>query len=102
MTWLGKKLKIEGVVKKERWNILRSGEEIIDTNLIKGAHTEIFGDKKISIDGCFGVSEYRDTYLKLRLNKGYIIICGSGFDIIGFENQLITVKGKITSLEFNV
>ena len=102
MNPLGKKLKIEKSKKKARWSILKSSDEIIDSNLIKGAHTEIFGNGKISIDGCMGVSEYRDTYLKLRLNRGKIIICGSGFDITYFENRLITVKGKITSLEFNI
>ena len=49
-----------------------------------------------------GVFEYRDTYLKLKLNKGAVIICGSGFDITYFENRLITVKGKISSVEFSV
>ena len=42
------------------------------------------------------------TKTKLKLNKGNVIICGCGFDIVHFENQLITVKGKITSLEFSV
>lgn len=102
MSPLGKKLKIESGKKKEKWNILKSSDEIIDSDLVKGAHTEIFGNGKISIDGCMGVSEYRDTYLKLKLNKGMVIICGSGFDITHFENRLITVKGKISSLEFNV
>ena len=99
---MGNKLKIEKSKKKEKWNILKSNDEIIDSNLLKGAHTEILGNEKISIDGCVGVSEYCETYLKLKLNKGNVIICGCGFDIVHFENQLITVKGKIISLEFSV
>jgi sporulation protein YqfC len=49
-----------------------------------------------------GVYEYRDTYLKLKLNKGAVIICGSDFDITQFENRLITIKGIISSVEFNI
>ncbi len=99
---MGKRLKIEKIKKKGKWNLLKSGDEIIDGNLLKGAHTEIFGDGKITVDGCMGVCEYRDTYLKIKLSKGALIICGEGFDIVYFENRLITVKGKISSLEFSV
>lgn len=99
---MGKKLKIEKSKRKTKWNILKSNEEIIDKSLVSGSHIEILGNSKISIDGCLGVYEYRDTYLKLKLNKGVIILCGTDFDITYFENHLITVKGKISSLEFNL
>ena len=69
--------------------------------MMSSTHTEIFGNSKISIDGCMGVYEYRDTYLKLKLQRGSVILCGSGFDITYFENRLITVKGKISSVEFS-
>lgn len=98
---MAKKLKIEKNTKKERWNILKHTDKILDSNMAVGAHTEIFGNSKISIDGCMGVYEYRDTYLRIKLQKGAMILCGSGFDIVFFENRLITVKGKISSIEFN-
>lgn len=49
-----------------------------------------------------GVLEYSDTYLKLRLPKGALTVCGSGFDIVTFEGTAITVKGNMSSLEFCV
>ena len=97
---MSKKLKIEKSQKKQKLNILRHTEELLDTGMATGAHTEIFGNNQISIDGCMGVHEYRDTYLKLKLQRGSIILCGTGFDITYFENRLITVKGKISSVEF--
>ena len=99
---MSKKLKIEKSKKSEKWNI--SGREKIDsqTAILKGPHTEIFGNSCINIDGCSGVEEYRDTYVKIRLCKGSIILYGKGFDIAFFENKLITVKGEISSLEFCV
>lgn len=99
---MAKKLKIEKSKRKEKWNILKNTDNIIDSNMLSGAHTEIFGNRQISIDGCMGVYEYRDTYLKLKLSRGAVIICGSGFDITHFENRLITVKGTISSVEFNI
>ena len=99
---MAKKLRIEKTKKRDKWNLISGGDESVDGKLITGAHTEIFGIGKITVDGCFGVSEYRDCYIKLKLNKGGLIICGEGFDITNFENRQITVKGKIISLEFSV
>lgn len=99
---MAKKLKIEKSKRKNKWNLFSDNDGIIDKSMLSGIHTEIFGNGKISIDGCMGVYEYRDTYLKLKLNKGAVIICGSDFDITQFENRLITIKGIISSVEFNI
>lgn len=97
---MSKKLKIEKSKRNEKWNI--TGKEIADsgTAMLKGPHTEIFGNSCINIDGCLGVVDYKDTYVKLKLCKGSLILCGKGFDIAFFENKRITVKGEISSLEF--
>ncbi len=97
---MGKKLRLEVKPKKQKWHLICPPKEEADGDILKGAHTEIFGNSRITIDGCLGVYEYKDTYLKLRLVKGSVTICGSGFNIIYFENRLISVKGKISSLEF--
>ena len=97
---MAKKLKIEKSRKAVKWNM--SGKEQAITDLLSATHIELFGNGRISIDGCLGVEEYRDTYMKLKLCKGMLIIYGSGFDIVVFENKLITVRGKISSLEFCV
>ena len=97
---MAKKLKIEKGKSKAKWHILNCADSVLESNIVTNAHTEIFGNGKITIDGCLGVFEYTENYIKLRLNKGALILCGSGFDIAFFENQLITVKGKISSVEF--
>lgn len=102
VVFVSKKLKIEKSRKKQKWNLINCTENLLETDMLCGAQIEILGNNKITIDGCYGVFEYKDTYLKLKLAKGSIIICGSGFEIIFFEKHLITVKGKISSLEFCV
>ena len=97
---MGKKLKIEKSKKKQTSIFSKNSDEIFDKSLLNSTHTEIFGNEKINIDGCMGVYEYRDTYIKLKLKKGALILTGSGFDIVYYENRLITVRGKISSLEF--
>ncbi len=96
---MSKKIKIEKGKKREKLNLFGS-EKVFDTLSLSGAHTEIFGSTRIVIEGCLGVYEYNDCYLKLKLTKGAVIVSGSNFDISAFENSTITVNGKIGSLEF--
>lgn len=99
---MAKKLKIEKGKNERKWKLIGCADSVLDSDLISKPHIEIFGNNKISIDGCEGVFEYEDSYLKLKLQKGMLILCGNGFDIVFFENKLITVKGKISSVEFCV
>lgn len=96
---MAKKMKIEKSKKREKLNLFGS-EKVFDTDILKGSHTEIFSNSRIVIEGCLGVYEYNDCYLKLKLIKGALIVSGSEFDISTFENSTITVNGKIDSLEF--
>ncbi len=96
---MAKRIKIEKQKKKEKWNIFAT-QEVADSTFLRGAHTEIFSNERVVIEGCLGVYEYNDCYLKLRLSKGALVICGSDFSISSFENTTISVSGKITTLEF--
>lgn len=100
MLLLGKKFKIEKSEKREKWNLFKLNSAVLDDDLIKGPHIELFCNNQIVVDGCLGVYEYNDTYLKLRLSKGALVLCGERFDIVTYEEKTITVKGKINSLEF--
>jgi len=97
---MGKKLKTEIRKKKKHWNLGGFSKMGDNVEMLSAPRTEIVGNQKITIDGCMGVYEYRDTYLKLRLSKGTVTLCGSEFCIVYFENRTISVKGKIASIEF--
>ena len=99
---LAKKLKIERQKKKVKWNLFSNLDEVFDNDLLNKTYTEIFSNKKLNIDGCVKVNEYTDTYIKLKLQRGNLIICGSEMQIVFFENNLITVKGELSSIEFCV
>ena len=97
---MAKKIKTDIKHKKGKWNLSGVLESGVTGELLSSSHIEIFGNQRISIDGCLGVYEYKDTYLKLRLSKGSVTLCGSDFNIVYFENRLISVKGKINTIEF--
>ena len=97
---MAKKLKLDIKQKKNRWKLSGMPDKVLETEMLSSSHIEISGNNRISIDGCLGVYEYKDTYLKLRLLKGSVILCGGGFNIVYFENRLISVTGKISAIEF--
>ncbi len=98
---MAKKYKIEKSEKKTKWNLTKIGEDL-NSNILAFSHIEILGNSALTLEGCLGVAEYNDTYMKLKLQKGSLILCGEKFDITLFENRQITVKGKISSVEFCV
>jgi len=99
---LAKKLKIEKNKKKEKWNLFGSGDMSFQNSLLTGPRIELFSNNQVVVEGCLSVYEYNDNYLKLKLSSGAVILVGEAFDIVSFGDKTITVKGKISSLEFCV
>ena len=97
---LAKKMKIETQKQKEKWNIF-SGENLSKSTLM-GPRIEFFSNKQFILEGCLGLLEYNDNYLKLRLSKGALVLEGKDFDIVSFEEKTIVVKGEFCGLEFCV
>ena len=97
---MAKKFKIPSSHKKPKLHLFSFQEERSRSDI--KSYIELFSNREIAIDGCQGVVDYKSDYIKLRLSKGSVTVCGEGFSIINFENKIITVKGKISSLEFCV
>lgn len=85
---------------KRRINFFECKEDILQRDFIRGAHIELFSNREITVEGCTGVLEYSNDYIKLNLGKGALILCGQSLDVLFFENDTITVRGKISSIEF--
>ena len=86
--------------KKKRFNFIEDSTELLDSEILKNSHIEIFSNKKIILEGCINILEYEDDFLKLKLKKGSLLIMGSGFSISVFENENIIINGNISSIEF--
>lgn len=98
---MSRKLKYgSGEVKKTPW-VLKTGATD-RAERVTGAHIEMISNREICVEGCAGVLEYTDAYLKLKLCKGALIIMGSNLDITLFEGKTITVCGTISAVEFCV
>lgn len=88
--------------KKNKFNFITDNGEVLNGDIIKGAHIELFSNEKIILEGCRSILDYQCNYIKLKLKKGFIIIMGTNFLISSFEEENIIIKGNITSIEFNV
>lgn len=63
-------------------------------------HTELFSNRRLSIDGRFSVAEYTDELITLKLKKGILQITGSDLCINSVDTDRICITGEIISLEF--
>lgn len=88
--------------KKSKINLIKDPNEILNTELLNCAHTEIYSNKKIIIEGCYGIVDYQNDLIKLKLKKGFITLNGSELLVISFENEKIDIKGNFISIEFFV
>jgi len=95
---MSRKFKFKSNREKPKINLLSLGENAEGSFI--SPHTQLFSNREITVEGCKGVMEYKDTYLKIKIDKGLIILCGDGFCITHYENHVITVKGKISTIEF--
>ncbi len=73
---------------------------ILETDRISDTRIEIFGQKRIVIEGCFGIREYSEDIVQVNLPKGTIIIMGSRLEIIILSGRSITLDGNIVSVQF--
>lgn len=90
------KSELKFIPPKKPQKILFSDTEILTFK----SRIEVFSNKELVLEGCLGVTQFNDNYLKLALKGGSLILYGENFDISGFSEKTITVRGVIESLEF--
>ncbi|MEE0945459.1 MAG: YabP/YqfC family sporulation protein [Acutalibacteraceae bacterium] len=61
---------------------------------------EIFGRSSLVVEGCYGIKEYSDEVIQINLSKLTLVVVGSSLEISRMAEEIITIKGKIISLEF--
>ncbi|MBO7179501.1 MAG: YabP/YqfC family sporulation protein [Clostridia bacterium] len=61
---------------------------------------ELYGNKQIIVEGCKGVVDYCEDFLKLDLGKIALKITGRDLVIESYIYEQIDLKGEIVSVEF--
>lgn len=99
---MSRKFKFTSSKEQERLKLFGAPEPIFDIDMVKGPQIEFFSNREMTLDGCFGVLEYNGEYIRLKLQRGCLILCGSDFDICRYEESVIKIKGNISTVEFCV
>lgn len=73
---------------------------LFEATLIGETRIEIISNKRISVEGCYGIQEYTQEVIKINMPKGTLLIMGTDLEICLMQERGITVEGKIISLEF--
>lgn len=68
---------------------------------ICGPNIQIFSNKKIIIEGCYGINEYNSDIVRINLPKGHFLIFGRNLEIKNMEDKTVTVCGVLNSFEFS-
>ena len=68
-------------------------------DIVKG-NIELFGNKQIIVDGCKGVIDYNEDFLKLDLGKIVLKVTGRNLVIDFYIYEQVDLKGEIVSVEF--
>jgi sporulation protein YqfC len=75
---------------------------ILETDQILDSRIEIFGRKKIVIEGCFGIRDYSEEVVSINMSKYTLVIMGDNLSLQNMQQKNITITGKILSIEFEV
>lgn len=67
---------------------------------ICGPNIQIFSNKKIIVEGCYGINEYNSDIVRINLPKGQFLIFGRNLEIKNMEDKTVTVCGVLSSFEF--
>ena len=61
---------------------------------------EIIENRELTVDGCRGVAEYDENYIKLNAKKGTVTVFGSALEIKSYSEASLMITGKIERIEF--
>lgn len=79
---------------------IRKISKLMETGQIGSTRIEIIDNKRIVIEGCYGIQEYAAEYIKINLPKGTLTVFGSELQLSLMKEKDITIDGKISSIEF--
>ncbi|MBO4693633.1 MAG: YabP/YqfC family sporulation protein [Clostridia bacterium] len=96
------KFKFKTNSQKKKLNIFRFNGVTDTGRNLSAPRIEIISNREFSLDGCLGIIEYNDVYVRVKVPRGEITVMGVSLDIPIFDGPIITVKGKIHSVELNM
>lgn len=96
---MAKKIKVGLKKQTEKMILFKSGTDSA-INELGNSHISFTDNKKVQIEGCNSVIDYNENFITLNIGKRTLLLFGSGFEILDFTDNNITIIGVISRLEF--
>lgn len=97
---MSKKIKLSRPKIKSKLKLFNTAFQLSNDPFSKLAQITLKGDKEAIIDGCYGIIEYSDCFIKVNIGNGNLKLIGCDFSISDYSEHNITVCGIIKSIEF--
>ena len=85
-------------ITKTFWGVTMKFKSI-NTESVKG-NIELYGNKRVRVEGCKSVVDYCEDFLKLDLGNIILKVTGRALVIDSYIYEQIDLKGEIVSVEF--
>lgn len=82
--------------------IKRNMNFIKEDMLPGGVKVEVFSNKEAIIEGCKGIMEYNDDYIKINIGRGSIVFTGDELFAYSYFGETLVIKGRINNIEYCV
>ena len=63
-------------------------------------HIELLGNREVTVDGCKGILEYDDGFIRLNMRKTGLRLTGRDLMISALSDRTAVIEGYILSIEF--
>ena len=63
-------------------------------------HIELLGNREVTVDGCKGILEYDDGFIRLNMGKTVLRLTGRDLVISALSDRTAVIEGYILSIEF--
>lgn len=82
---------------------IKKNFDLLNDDIIpNGVRIETFSNKQAIIEGCKGILEYNDDYIKINIGCGFVLLSGKELYAHSFSQETIVIKGKINTIEYSV
>ncbi|MEG1886514.1 MAG: YabP/YqfC family sporulation protein [Oscillospiraceae bacterium] len=96
----GKKIKINTSSKKNPIRLFSKALEIPPCMTGAGVKIETVSNKEASVEGCRGITEYYDNFIKINIGCGTVCFSGENLHIYSYNDQVALIKGIIKNIEY--
>lgn len=74
--------------------------ELPQSPTAEASQIELLSNREALVDGCKGVMEYNENFIRLNLGKMTVRFCGRNLQLRGMSEGNVVIEGFIQSIDF--